>query len=373
MVQHGHGIELKALQRMLGTSLIWLAVAFLLLAVLLFYSIRVGRVTGEEVGIMLNKISGKITVIPESGTRIYNGITNDFFVLDKTLQAIEMIDKSSRPEDLGKDSIKIKTIDGSDVYVDLKVQYRMNPDIADVVITTSGADNNYKVKWARDYARSICRNFLGELTTEEFYDTSKRDVKVILAHQEINKRLNPHGIIIDSIVIPQKPRFYQEYEEMIKKKKLADQAVLEEQSKAQAAKQKQQTLIVEETNKKNVAVEEYKGEMQQLIIAAKAEGEKVRKATDAYYDKVTIGAEASLYQMTQDASGILARKKAEAEGIDALRQALEGEGGRNLVKMEYARKLNDVIISGKPFTIEGTVERFEHLKEAGAASAGRQQ
>jgi hypothetical protein len=42
-----------------------------------------------------------------------------------------------------------------------------------------------------------------------------------------------------------------------------------------------------------------------------------------------------------------------------------------MVKMEYARKLKDIIITGKPFTIQGTIERFEHLKE-GAASTGRE-
>ena len=203
---------------------------------------------------------------------------------------------------------------------------------------------------------------MGELTTEEFYDASKRNVKIMQAQKESNSRLNPFGINIDSIVIPQKPHFYKEYEEMIKKKKLADQGVLEEKSKALAAKQRQNTIIVEETNKKNVAVEQFTGQMRQKIIAAEAQGEKVKKSADAYFDQVTIGAEAALYQMTKNADGILARKKAEAQGIEALKEALEGEGGRNMVKLEYAKKLKKVTFTGKPFTIQSNVERFEHLK-----------
>jgi hypothetical protein len=54
----------------------------------------------------------------------------------------------------------------------------------------------------------------------------------------------------------------------------------------------------------------------------------------------------------------------------ALKKALEGEGGPNMVKLEYARKLKDVTLIGKPFTIQGSIERFEHLK--GAASTGRE-
>jgi len=359
-------VDLQALHKMLGGSLIWAGIAFLLLMVVAFASIRVGRVSGEEVGIMLNKWNGNTTVITRSGATIYNGLTHDFFVLDKTLQTLEMSGQAGRGT-VG--SLKVKTVDGSDVNVDTKVQYRIDPERAELVIATSGPGAAYKKKWAMDYARSYCRNYLGALTTEQFYDASKRQAQIVLAQQALNKRLEPYGIRIDSILIPRKPRFYSEYEEMIKNKKLADQAVLEEQSKALAAKQKQQTLIVEETNKKNVAVEQFTGQMKQRIIAAEADAKKAQEGADAYYDRITIGAEATLYQLTKDAEGILARKTAEAEGLQALKKALEGEGGRNMVKLEYAKKLKGVKIDGKPFSVQSHIERFEHLK--GAATTGR--
>jgi len=144
---------------------------------------------------------------------------------------------------------------------------------------------------------------------------------------------------------------------------------LEEQSKAQAAKQRQLTIIVEETNKKNVAIEQFRGVMEKKIIAANAEGEKIRKEGEAYYTRTTIGAEATLFEMTKSAEGILAKKKAEAQGIEALKRALQGEGGRNMVKLEYAKKLKQITLTGKPFTIEGNIARFEHLSDAAASVA----
>ena len=357
-----HMPDLREVQRLFESKLTWPGLAFLVVAILIFSTIRIGRVTGEQVGILLDRITGDIKVIEQSGVRIYNGIMSKFYVLDKTLQTLEMTETEGQGDRAGKDDLKIKTVDGSDVYVDLKVQYRVIPAMADVVITTSGTGDAFKKKWARDYIRTTCRNFLGELTTEEFYDSSKREPKIVLAQAQANATMNKYGINIDSIVIPQRPHFYKEYEDMIKKKKLADQAVLEEQSMALAAKQKQKTLIVEETNKKNVAVEQFEGEMEQIIIASMANSEKVTKQADAYYDRVTIGAEATLYKLTKEADGILAKKKAEAKGIEELKKALEGEGGRNMVKYEYAKKLKHVNITGKPFTIQSHTERFEHLK-----------
>jgi len=370
---HSSDPRVKAAKKVATSGMLPVAIAFAVIAAFCFATIRIGHVTGEEVGILLDRFSGEITVIEQSGAKIYNGITHQFSTLDKTLQTLEMTESTSRGDRKGKDDIKIKTVDGSDVYVDVKVQYRIMPEAADVVVATSGLHDAFKQKWARDYARTIIRNYLGELTTEEFYDSSKRDAKLVLAQNSMNERLNQYGINIDSIVIPQRPHFYAEYEEMIKKKKLADQAVLEEQSKALAAKQKQQTLLVQETNRKNVAVEQFSGQMQQKIIQAQAEAERGRKEADAYFKKVTINAEANLYELTQRAEGILAKSSAEAQGIAELNKALSAPGGRTMVKLEYARKLGNIKFRGQPFMIDGETERFEHLEDSvkAAASAKR--
>ncbi len=359
-------------RRVLGSTTLWVAAAFLLVVAVLIGMFRFGEVSGEQVGVLLNRLTGDMTVIEDSGTHFYFGPTHDFYALDKTLQTLVMTAEPGT-QDRG-DNLKVKTVDGSDVYVDLKVQYRIDLTQADVVLRTSGPGDAFKQKWMRDYMRSICRNFLGELTTEDFYDAGKRQQKLDRALRESRQALEDFGIVVDDIVIPSRPTFYKEYAEKIREKKLADQAVLEEQSKAQAAKQRQQTLIVEETNKKNVAVEEFRGKMQQLVVEAEAEADKVRKGALGYYDRVTIGAKAELYRAQKEAEGILARKKAQAEGIAALRRALEGEGGRNMVKLEYAKKLRDVTVTGRPFTVEGRTRRFEHLgPEAveGAAAARR--
>ena len=349
------GIDLQALPKFFGGTLIWAATALLVLVILLVICIRIGRVEGTQVGVLLNKMNGRMELIPQSGVRIYNGITHEFHILEKTLQTLDMI---------GKDSLKIKTIDGSDVYVALKVQYRIVPEKADEVLMTSGPGQLYKVKWARDYVRSICRDHLGELTTEEFYDSSKRNAKIIMAKQEARKRLGSFGIQLDDIVVPRKPRFYEKYEALIKKKKLADQAVLEEQSKALAAVQIKETAKVDETAKKNVALEQFRGEMEKKIIQAKAEAERVQRAADAYHKKATVGADAEFYKLEKHAQATLAQKKAEAQGIEALKKALEGQGGRNMVKMEYAKRLKDLKITGQPYTVKSQTERFEHSAPA---------
>ena len=351
-------------------GLAWVAAALIVLIVTLLSVMRVGRISGDEVGVMLNKWTGETTVISQAGQKFYVSLIDRLYVLDKTIQTLEMTVTPGRGERPGKDDVKIKTVDGSDVYVDVIVQYRIIPEDAGLVLETSGPGDLFKRKWARDFVRTEVRNQLGQLTTENFYDAARRSEQIDAAEQRSNEMLAQYGLKVDSIVLPTRPRFYTEYEAMIKKKKLADQQAQQEESKASAALQRKKTEEVTATNKKNVAIEKYQGDVERLIIQTEAECEKIRREADAYFDRVSIGADASLYQKSKEAEGILATKQAEADGIEALGKALSGEGGRNMVMLEYARRLQGVTVTGQPYQIDSNTARVALTGDQAPANGG---
>ncbi len=349
-------------------GLVWFAAAMIVVLVTTFSVLRVGRIRADEVGVLLNKWTGEMSIVPQAGQKFYISLVHRLYVLDRTLQTLEMTADPNRGERSGKDDVKIKTVDGSDVLVDVVVQYRIMADKADLVLQSSGPDDAFKQKWARDYVRTLVRENLGELTTEHFYDAALRSQQIDAATVAANAALEPYGIQVDSIVIPTRPRFYAEYEAMIKKKKLADQQAQQEESKAQAALQRKNTEEVTATNQKNVAVEQYQGSVERLIIQTEAECNRIQREADAYYDRVSIGAEAALYQKSREAEGILATKQAEADGIAAMGKALSGEGGLNMVKLEYARRLKDVVVTGQPYTTDAVTSRVAITGAAAAAA-----
>ena len=359
--------------KILKSQFIWPILAFVLLGIFLLTTIRVKRISGEEVGIILNKFNGDVEVVNSEGTRIYNAIMNEFYVIDKTLQTMEMSTDKSRTDRKRRDDLKVKDLDGNNVYVELKVQYRIIPEKAKEVLETSGyLDDDgvelYKKKWVREYVRSICRDFLGELKTEDFYESGKRTGKINLARQKINNKLIEFGIDVDSIVMFRKPNFHASYQDIIDRKEKADQDVKTQIALARAATEKRETLITKESNIKKVELERHGGKMEEALLEAKAQADKIMKRADAYYDQVTIGAEAELYKNEKAATGILELKRSEAEGIEALKKALEGEGGVNMVKMEYAKKLGNMIIQGLPYTIKSETERLQLSDDAAAAA-----
>ena len=342
-----------------GTLILALITIVLLLSILLV-GLRFGEVNGTQVGALLDNINGEVEVITNAGTHVYNGITKTFHVLDKTVQQVEM----SQDND---DELKIKTVDGSNVQLDLNVMYSimLEPDSIRNLLKDSGVGESYKRKWIRDYGRSICRGAFGELTTEEFYDPAKRQEKALKAMDELNELLNPHSLTVIQ-VNPKNFRFYTEYEEKIKEKKLADQSVEEEISKARAASQVMERKRVEAQKEMEVEIQTIKGAMEELIVTANADAERVIEESRAYAVTTRVGAEAELYTMKAQADATLAKSRAEAEGLTMMAQALQGEGGLNLVKMEYAKRLATMKLTGQPFVVSGVTERFEHFEEPGS-------
>ena len=352
---------IQALQRFRG-SFALLLIALAVLTIFLMVNFRVQRVSGTEVGIKVNNVTGDITVIAESGTNIYNGLLNSFHLLDMTVQRLEMVADPNRGERSNRDDLRIKTVDGSDVFLDLTINYQLRRDMVEEIVTTSGLGDAYKYKWVRDYSRSVCRAVFGEMTTEEFYDASVRNDKAHEAMMELNDLLKPYGIEISS-VIAEKFSFHAEYEERIRAKKLADQEVEEQISKANAARQNQIFRVVEATKKKEVFLASYSGDMEKLIVEATANAQRDVLNAEAYVIDTQLGADATFYQRDKNSQAILVKAEAEGEALTALANAYEGIGGMNLVRRAYATKLGDMKITGQPFTIESKTERLSYQDE----------
>ena len=58
--------------------------------ILVFSSIRIASVGGDEVGVFISNMTGKVSVKLNAGSSLYNGIITDFYTLKKTERTIKM-------------------------------------------------------------------------------------------------------------------------------------------------------------------------------------------------------------------------------------------------------------------------------------------
>jgi regulator of protease activity HflC (stomatin/prohibitin superfamily) len=318
-------------------------------------------VAADEVAVVVNNLTGGVKTIDRAGVVIYIPFLQNVYTLDKREQILVMSSANITPAQPEGNPLWVKAIDGGDVSLDMTIHYHIMPVKADFIIQDSGFGNAFKEKWLYDYGRAICRYNLGELRVDDFPFAERRAEKANQAKAELNKHLNPHGVYVITVNI-QDYRYYREYAEQIHERRLADKEVQEQIARASAARENQRRVIVEETKKMDVEVARFRGDLQKREIDAEAKAEAIRHDAEAYYEKVRIEADAEFEKLSQRAKAVLVAKKAEAEGIMELKKALEGEGGRNLVKMEYAKRLREARIQGTPVLRPGAEFPFMRLE-----------
>ncbi len=284
----------------------------------IFYS------TGEtEVGVRTKKL----TLFGEKGveqkvyapgsTYMFLPLINDWHTFDIKLQNLEFTKNINKGDRGTKDDLLLKTIDGNDISLDVIIVYRIDPEKAYLILQNVARNNQeLRDKIVRTIARSKPRDIFGELKTEEFYVSEKREAQAKKAKDILQDMFDPMGIIIEK-VLTKDYRFNPKYQQAIEDKKVADQK-MEKNKSAQHA--------VEEEYKRKL--EEAKGEVNKLVADVDGEFLKAKIKVDVYYEKQELLAKA-----------IMAEGIAEAKGIREMNDAMASAGGEALVKLRIAEAL----------------------------------
>ena len=350
--------------------------ALIATVILFFMSARVATIEGDELGVFVSNLTGKVDVDLQSGSSVYNGLFTDFYTLKKSERTIEMVKAHN-------DHVRIKTGDGSDIELDVFVTYKLIPaekEIAMIInecglskVQPYGQGNElvdaYHERWIREYSRSIVRHVFGELDPKEFYDSGLRDQKAAKALDELNQELNSHGILITQVV-PGEYTYYKEYKLLIDEKKAADQEVENQVAEAETAREDQKRQTTEADAKVKVEIAQMKGVLDKELLSTEAEDRKARLGVEAKAYQIKIAGDAQFTKTKNAALGQYALAEAEAEGLKKLAASLSGEGGMNLVKLQYAEVLRGAKVTGVPYATDPRIQKIELDTNGKLGSAG---
>lgn len=242
---------------------------------------------------------------------------SEWTVYDVGLQNLQMVRAAGEGDRAGDDSVRFKTIDGNDVAVDVTVVWQIEPSRAPSVLARIGGTNaEVSDKLVRPIARSVVRDVLNRLTSEEYYQADKRYQLAEEARTRLTELLEPEGIQVTQILLAGH-QFNATYEGIIRDKKVAEQEGARLQSETEAAGEEMKRDL-----------EKAKGEVNKTIEAARGAAEQRKLEADAIY-----------FERERQAAAILAEKRARAEGLQARARALAGTGGKAMVKLEVAKAL----------------------------------
>lgn len=303
-----------------------------------------------QVGVRIQQyaIFGKQGLVAKDfkpGWHLDRGPIDKWLLFDSTVQTLEMTRDPYHGSEHGVDDIKVQSADGYAISLDVTVKYQIIKDNAHRLYEQIGAGTKYKVI-VRNEAQKACMGAFGQMKTEDFYNPAERRTTAEEVHEDLNTALNPKGIEVIDVLI-RSVQFDPEYENKIRRKKLADQEVELNKSMAKAEEMSGKTQVIEAETKKlvDIVIKEKEAE----LIRMQAETDLQIATIKAEYDRYVKEkeADADLIAAQKDAEGTLKLRTAEAEGERLRNEALQGSGGDILVALEAARNLNvsDVDVS----------------------------
>ncbi len=266
--------------------------------------------------------------------------------LPKDIQVLELTNypmtasKAARREK----AAHIQTSDGFFVDVDVSILYRIVDPYK--VFTTIGPGTLYEDNGIIPKAEPVLKATLGELTTEEFYNSPMRVKKSDAAKEMLNRELDQKGIKVEHVLV----RYFiysKEIQKNIEEKKLKDQLVFKNQAEARAATEEAKLKKIEEEGRVVVAVELEKGKA--YVTRKLAEKDSYVRKMKAEANLLVQLAEAEKVRLKNDAlrglgaERMVGLKMADAyKGLELVVLPSDGPAGVNPLDLDNALKLFDV-------------------------------
>ncbi len=325
-----------------------------LIMLMIIYNLFFVYVRPNEFGIKVVKIGinrGVHKEIYPAGLNFIIRGAEEMHRLPKDIQVLELTNSAASAASFARveRAAHIQTSDGFFVDLDVSIIYHIDDPYK--VFTMIGPGTLYEDNGIIPKAEPVLKSTLGELTTEDFYNSPMRTKKAEAAKIILNTETEPKGIKIDHVLV----RYFvytPEIQRNIEEKKLKDQLVFKNQSEARAATEEAALKKIEQEGKVTVAIEMEKGK--------------------AYVTRKI--AEKDLYVRKKKAEADLLVKLAEAERVRLKNESLRGAGAERMVglKMADIYKGLDVIIlpsdgpgGVNPLDLNNTLRLFDVRKGGG--------
>jgi len=265
------------------------------------------------------------------------GPIDNWELYDSTLHTLEMTKDPHRGSTKGQDDVKVQSIDGNALSLDVTIKYRIKPGNAHLLYQDTGRGSKY-MTFVRNQSESSSMHFFGQMKTEDFYNPDMQRKAADLIKLELKSSLANNFIEVIDVLI-RDVSFDERYEQEIRRKKLADQEVELNKSMGAAAEMRGKTQVIEAETVKlvNIIIKEKDAE----LINMQAEADLTIAKIKAEADKIVTEkrADADLIVAEKEADGERKVRTAAAEGERLRNQALHGEGGDVMVALEAARNL----------------------------------
>jgi regulator of protease activity HflC (stomatin/prohibitin superfamily) len=255
---------------------------------------------------------------------------SEFYTYDSSLRSIRWgqsdADGGGAHTSIGS-YLQTRASDGNEVALAMTVSYRFLPDPEKLpeLVSRVGTSDAAVEEFVLAAARSDIRSFMNEIRTSEFISDEARYLAVDVVKKQLSERLAPFGIEVIRVNLDDF-KFWREkpngeldtsYEDILK-----------------LIQQRQEDIRREEARYETV-----RQEKERQLTSAKAEAARLREEAIGYKNQVSQRGEGYLQTKLNQAQAVRNTGEKQAQGIREAVNALEGSGGRALLRLRLAEEL----------------------------------
>jgi membrane protease subunit HflC len=341
---------------------IWIGLAFVTLVVTFASTFVV--IDPGQVAVRVNNLTGARDTIVQPGwvSRAPFGLSS-IYVLDASPQTFVMKGEKN-VDDLHVAELTVRASDGSNfLFNDTTIIFQIAGDRAEDTLRDAGTEAAFR-RWMLPFARSILRDEFGRESTISVSNPGNFGAATERARTRLNEVLEPHGLVVTQIVTP-RPRFSEEYENMIESRNGAENQLAVIRSELARAETERNRRLAEVDRDQNKLMQEKRAELETTLATVIAEQAETIRVADSYrIDTLAKGqaALAAAQNKSEELRGQLdAELGSQRAGIDAFQnQPIER------VMERLGSKLAGVTIGIQPYAYDGRPSRIE-LEQIGGA------
>lgn len=343
-------------------SRLWIAGAAI--AVVVLASRSCVTVEPGHVAVRVNNLTGSVETITQPGliVRLPFGI-HTVYTIEAAPQTFHMRgDKNLDALNVGE--LTVRASDGSNfVFNDTTILFRVIPSQGARVIADAGEGHRYRM-WMVPYARSILRDEFGKESTISVSNPTTFGQATERARTRINELLMKHGLEVTSIVTP-RPRFSNEYEELIESRNQTENELAVIDSNLQRAETERSRRLAEVDRDQNKVMQEKRAAMEaEMATAVAAQTETHRAVDTTKIEKVAAG-EASLSAARQRAVELKGQLDAQYQAKQAEIDAFRTQPVERVME-RLGERLEGVTIDIQPWSNDTVPSRLQVEKVGGA-------
>ena len=240
----------------------------------------------DQAGVVVSKIQrGGLRPEPlQSGLHIVVPLLENVEKYSIAKQTYTMSAAVGEGQRSGDDSIRARTKDGQEGFVDASVIYKINP--ANVVTLHITWQKRYGEELVRPLVRGIIRDAASQYGVEEIVSTKRGELEAFIT-KELELKMAENDLIMEDFVL-RDIHFSPEYAAAVEQKQIAEQQALQAQFVVESKKQEAEQARQVAQGQADAAVIAAKGAAQARLLEAEAEATALQYIADVLRDNPSL-------------------------------------------------------------------------------------